>query len=230
MVRLLSFLIELMIYIDEIPAFVMKGMLNDIYEAFMVHIPHNEIENMVDLAIKGSTCSIKKVSINGNFNIKVNYPRRVLNKLANFTQLYLSSRDINLFNKEAIKLLKESYENSLAAHPTHLLTSRNEFEITYQTNGMSHKKTIPISQDWKILEEGQNTSLSNKTVSKLLYLSKDAIPLQHTPYTIRRKQFIEVMQSLPLINYLYSFEHIGSGFTLTGLTQTIFKVFIIMNY
>ena len=196
----------------------------------MVYIPQNEIENMIDLTVKGHTCSVKKVSINGNFNIQVNHPKRTLNRLANFTQLYFSSKEVNLFNKETLKLLKESYDSSLAANPTHLMTSRNEFEITYHTNGTSHKTIVPISQDWKVLEDEGDVPESDKTASKLLQLAKETISLQHTPYTIKRSQFIEIMQGLPLINYLNSFEHIGSDYILTGLTQATFKVHFLILY
>lgn len=210
--------------IAEISSYAMKGLLSSVYEVFMVHIPHNELENMVDLAIKGHTCSVKKVAINGNFNISVNHPRKVLNKLSNFTQLYHNSREIQLFNKDILKLLKETYERSSAAHPNHLMASRNELEIIYHTNGMSHKAVVPIDQDWKIIEDAEDVSQPDAIQSKLLRLSKDIISLQHNPYTVSKKEFIQVMEKMPLINYLYSFEHIGAHSPLPRLKEVSFKV------
>ena len=197
----------------------------------MIYIPHNELENMVDLAIKGHTCSIKKVSINGNFKIKVNYPRSVLNKLSNFIQMQNNCREIQFYNKEILKMLKDAYDRSLAAHPNHLMTSRNEVEITYHTDGMSHKKIIPIDQEWRIIEDSEDIPLSNKIQSKLLYLSKDIIALHHTPYSVTKKEFMEIIQKMPLINYIYSFEQVGGiQETLTGLAETTLKVNLIETF
>ena len=204
---------------DSIPSYVMKSLLDDIYEMFMIYIPQNELENMVDLEIKGHTCSIKKVSISGNFSIKVNYPRSMLNKLSNFTQVYYNCREIHLYNKEVLKLLKEVYEKSLVAHPNHLLTHRNEIEITYHTNGMSHKIVIPVDQNWNIIEDAYDIPLSQSMQSKLLYVSKDIIALQHTPYSISKNEFIRVMQRMPLINYVNSFEQIEAPRVLTTLNE-----------
>jgi len=192
----------------SLPSYVMKSLLDDIYEMFMIYIPLNELENMVDLEIKGHTCSIKKLSISGNFSIKVNYPRSILNKLSNFTQVYYNCRELHLYNPEVLKLLKEVYEKSLVAHPNHLLTQRNEIQITYHTNGISHKTVIPIDQNWNIIDDVYDIPLSQSIQSKLLYVSKDIIALQHTPYSISKNEFIRVMQKMPLINFFNSFEQI----------------------
>lgn len=181
-------------------------------------MPYNELENVLDLTIHGYTSTIKKVVINGNTEKKIDYPRQVLNRLANYIHMTFQMKEIHLYHQEILNLLKDIYETELT---TGKLLNKNKVEITYFTNGMSHKIKLEMDQNWKLIENISEILVSSKTTSLLLNRFQYAIALQNPPTILNKDQFINVMQKIPLINYLSSFENTEFGSSFTALNQSI---------
>ena len=195
-----------LIYVDEIPYHVFRGLACYLYDIFMIYIPFNEMENLVDLSIHGYTSSIKKVVINGHVTGRVEYPKEFLNRLTNFIHLNFQMKELHMYQQEVIDILREMYESKLAG-PEDKLLPKNTIEITYYTNGMTHKLKIDIDKNWKIINDPSDPVNIAKNTSVLLHKYRYVISLQNNPIMLNKSQFIKAVQKLPLINYLCSFEH-----------------------
>ena len=181
-------------------------------------MPYNELENIIDLTVHGYTSTIKKVIINGHTQSKVEYPRQFLNRLANYIHLTFQMKEIHFYHQEILNLLKDIYETELN---TGKLLNRNKVEITYFTNGMSHKMKLEMDQNWKLIENTFDLLTSTKTTSVLLNRFQYVIALQNPPTIFSKANFIKVMQRLPLLNYLSSFENTEFGANLPSLRNNV---------
>jgi hypothetical protein len=192
----------------------------------MIYMPYNEQENLVDLVVHGYTSTIKKVVINGATDTKIEYPRQILNRLANFIHYTYQMKELHLYNQEIINLLKDIYETELT---TGKLLNRNKVEITYFTNGMTHKLKVEMDQNWNLIENTNDILISTKTTSVLLNKFTNVISLQNPPSIMQKERFIQVMQKMPFINYLSSFENTDFGSSFTSLSQGIRYRLVIQN-
>jgi len=224
---------------DEIPYYVLRGVIRFIYEATMVYLPYNELENSIDLVCHGYTSTIKKVVINDNIELGVHdlktddkkssknrgidYLRQRLNRLVNFIHCNYHMKEIHLHQKEVLNYIKTVYENELAGQ----LKDRNKIEITYFTNGMSHKMKIEMDQGWKLIEDVQDIITNSKTTSLLLHKFKNVISLNNPPTIYDRAGFIKVMQRMPMVNYMLATENTELPSTLNQLKKNFrYKIMI----
>lgn len=121
-------------------------------------------------------------------------------------------------------MIKDLYESKIA-RPQEKLLSKNRVDITYYTNDMSHKLRIEMDSHWRILED-KDDHLSPNPVSNLLHKFRYVIDLNSNPITFRKHNFIQIIQRLPLINYLTSFENIVSPSVLTQVKDVKFVVYM----
>lgn len=191
----------------------------------MIHIPSNQVDNMIDLAATGHASCIKQVIINEQIeSAKVEYPRQVLNKISNFVHLNAFSKDIPVQTAEIIKLLRNIYEKEIlpTAEGRRSLQSQNTIDIIYFTDGRNHRLTLYVDQDWKPQEHQSHQH--EQAILRLLDCYRNVLPLT-TPSTLyNREQFIQILQKLPLINYLSSFENSDSTQTYMLLNEIKFTV------
>ncbi len=187
------------------------------------------MENLVDLSIYGYTSSIKKVVINGHVTGRVEYPKEFLNRLTNFVHLNFQMKELHLYQQEVLNILKDIYESKLSG-PEDKLLPKNRIEITYYTNGMTHKLRIDVDQNWRICEDPSDPVNVSKNASVLLHKFRYIISLQNNPIMLNKADFIKAAQKLPLINYLCSFEHTEINNTLTNLKEVKYMVLSNKNY
>lgn len=190
----------------------------------MVYIPYNELENIVDLTTYGNVTAIKKVTLNNYIGPKADQPRQLLNRLSNFTHSTFHTRELHLYNAQILNLLRDFHEREIltADARSHEILN-NKVEITYLTNGMTHKMRLDLDKDWELHDEGEGRK-SIKAGARILSQYKNVVSLQNSPTIFGRNEFIKVMQKLPLLNYLCSLEHTEIANTLTKLNNIKFSV------
>lgn len=175
----------------------LTGVARDLYEIFMIHIPRNQLDNIVEQAVTGSVGSIREVVINGT---KADISRQVLNAIANYLHLYHNTRDINLQSGAILKILG-SVQGVKAK-------SSNNVEISYLTGGRTHRVHIQADQNWKPIASRVS---SNQEVSRLLESYRNVVELSTHHHALSKQQFIQTLQGLPLLNYLISLENLDSS-------------------
>ena len=215
-----------------------KGLTSYLYDVFMIYIPHNQLENMVDLANTGYTSCIKRVVINDYVvEAQGDFPKQILNKLSNYVHLYGNNEDINVQTPEILKLIKQTYDKEVLPSAPNRIMSTNTIAITYFTEGRNHKLTLYVDQNWRLVE-GPSQSMvqsqvhTNKEVAKLFGIYKNVLPLTQTPNVFNKNQFIGILQRLPLLNYLCSMENIESAnifIQLKTIKHTVSISSIIIN-
>jgi len=175
----------------------LTGVARDLYEIFMIHIPRNQLDNIVEQAVTGSVGSIREVIINGT---KADISRQVLNAIANYLHLYHNTRDINLHSGAILKILG-------TAQGVKSQSSKN-VEIVYLAGGKTHRLHIRTDQNWRPIA---SRASSNQEVSRLLESYRDVIELSSHPHALSKEEFVQTLQGLPLLNYLISLENLDSS-------------------
>jgi len=174
----------------------LTGVARDLYEIFLIHIPRNQLDNIVEQAVTGSVSSIREVTING---AKADVSREALNAVSNYLHLYHNTKDINLHSGAILRLLASTQGvKSL---------SSNKVEIVYLTEGRTHRLNLEADQNWK----ATGSNRSGQEVPRLLETYRNVVELNPHPHTLTREQFIRTLQGLPLINYLVSLENLDSS-------------------
>jgi len=191
----------------------------------MVYMPQNELENIVDLVTLGNVPTVKKVVINNRLSVQGDYAKQVLNRVANFIHLNFNTREVHLYSDQVLSILRGVWEKEALTPESSKTLTNNKVEITYYTNGMTHKIKIEADPDWNLIETSSSEARSTVKISnKLLNLYKHVVSLQNIPAIFGRNDFIKFMQKLPLINYLCSLEHTDTTSTLSRLGNVKFSV------
>jgi len=215
---------------NEMAMHTMRGLCAHIYNLFMLYMPYNELENLVDLATTGNLPAIKKVIINDQTSANTDLTKQFLNRLSNYIHLNFNTREIHLYHPQILSLLREYYEKEILTAASTRSLSNNKVEITYITNGMAHKIKIETNSNWEIIGDPKitrGTVNAQPIQPKTLDLYKHVIALQNAPAIYDRPTFIRTMQKLPLLNYLCSLEHSEVSNVLTELGNNIrFTIFM----
>jgi hypothetical protein len=220
---------------NEMPMHTLRGLCAHIYNLFMLYMPYNELENLVDLSTNGNLPAIKKVIINDKTSANTDQTKQFLNRLANYIHLNFNTREIHLYHPQILSLLREYYEKEILTAASTRSFANNKVEITYITNGMAHKIKIETDSNWNIIGDPKitrgtanaNAHAHTQAQPKVLDLYKHVIALQNNPTIFDRNQFIRIMQKLPLLNYLCSLEHSEVSNVLTELGSNIrFTIFM----
>jgi len=188
----------------------------------MIHIPQNQLANMIELACTGNTTCVRQVLINDHiYDRRIEYPRHVLNKIANFVHLYHNSKDIHVESAVIINLLRDVYVKEIKSP----LLEKNIIDIIYYTQGRNHRMSLNIDKNWKILDEQplESTGINQET-GRLLGAYNHVLSLNNPPSVYNKEQFIRIMQKLPLLNYLFSFENLEQAGILVQLRNIKYSV------
>ena len=188
----------------------------------MIHIPQNQLDNMIELACTGNTTCVRQVFINEQIqDRRIDFPKHVLNKLANYVHLYHNSKDIHVESTVILNLLRDVYVKEIKTP----LLEKNTVDIIYYTQGRNHRMTINVDKNWKLLDEQPvvNAELNQET-KRLLGVYNHVLTLNNPPVVYNKNQFVRVMQRLPLLNYLFSFENLEQSNILIQLRNIRFRV------
>lgn len=217
--------------IGELSTYILKGVVIYIYEAFMVHIPQNEVENMVDLAFGDSSCYVRKVVLNGKQKLNVEYPRQMFNRIANYMHIYAGTKELYVPSQGIVKLLKEYYEKEMAVNfqdKSGPVQSRNELKISYFANGLNHQIKLYIDENWKLIEDETQKGLEDSRLYRSHGFNHNTLSLNNAPSLLTKDKFINTLQKLPLLDYLCSLENIGSSNVLESIQEVGFTVITII--
>src|SRR5688572_22414283 len=102
------------------------------YENFMVYIPNNEIDNMIDNIVTKSSTSVLQVLINPDTENSVELPVSCINRLSNYFHLHYFTKDVVIGDVEVLHQLQEFYnaEARKAINPQrYALFKVNKLEI-----------------------------------------------------------------------------------------------------
>lgn len=217
-----------LISIGEISLYTLKGISAYLYDLFMIHISSNQVDNMVDLVATGYLSYIKQVIINENANSsKVEYPKQALNRLSNYIHLYFNTKDIHVNSNEILRLLRNVYEKEvLPTLDRRVVLPKNTIDIIYFTEGRNHKMTLYVDDNWNSIRDPQIVQLEGE-IPRLLGYYKNVLALNTPSPAITKNRFVGVLQRLPLLNYLCSFENhgIAKSFGLLGSLKYTVKYF-----
>ena len=185
----------------------------------------NEIDSLADLAIFGTACYIKKVTLNGKHKIKPDHPTQVLNRLANYMSISSNQREIQFNSKEVIKTLRNVYEKERGVNLQDKLDpkmTKNELTIYYVVNGTSHSFVIYIDNKWNKIEDDKNKEISS--ASDFLKPYDSIISLNNPCMTLNKTDFLKALKKMPLIDYLSSLENTNINATLEMVQNVKFTV------
>jgi len=207
-----------------------KGLAGYLYEVFMIHIPHNQLENIVELATTGSVSCVKQVIINEeNSEAKVEYPKRVLNRISNYIHLYHNTKDVHVQSTAILKLLREIYEKEIlsTAEGRKSVLPQNTIDIIYMTDGRNHRLTLNVDQSWKPIDTYKSQfKASTQETARLLGTYQNVLGLNTPPKVFTKEKFIETLQKLPLLNYLFSLENLEQNITTINLQHIKYTVLL----
>lgn len=109
------------------------------------------------------------------------------------------------------------------------LAAENIIDITYFTDGMTHKLRLVMDQNWQLKNDPSDPLRLTKPISTLLHKFKNVISLNNNPKLFTRQEFINIFQCLPLINYLFSYETIEMFPALPHVEETEIKFIIAVD-
>lgn len=194
----------------------------------MIYIPQNDIDNMIDTLLVGSSTLVNKAIFNGDSENKIVLSASTFNHLANYMHLYFYSKDVYLGDAELLKYLKEVFymEKQSSPNPDAFkVNQRNKFEMHYYTNGMRHKFKVEFDDNWQVLSDSKFSSKNLKLNMRLLYHNKNVVPLNHANVLLNQEQFISIFERLPMLDYLCGFENtIPPQQHLSAKTKIVFEV------
>ena len=207
-----------------------KGLAGYLYEVFMIHIPHNQLENIIELATTGNVSCVKQVVINEEVSeAKVEYPKRVLNRISNYIHLYHNTKDVHVQSSAILKLLREIYEKEIlsTAEGRKSILPQNTIDIIYMTDGRNHRLTLNVDQFWRPIDahKSQDKGItSSHEIARLLGTYQNVLGLNTPPKVFSKEKFIETLQKLPLLNYLFSLENLEHNAATVALDHIKYSV------
>ena len=213
---------------DSVSSYIIKDLIANLYEAFMIYIPQNEVENLGDLIISGHACFVTKVTLNGTHKIKPDFPRQTLNRLINFIHLHSGRKEVCMHSKEVVKILKNTYEKDMSINLLERANAGkqiNELKIYYTSNGLGNVYKLQLTDNWEIVPETPDQiSEINPKSSESLASFQNIISLTNQPKFVKKAEFVNIVKNLPMIDYLCSFDNLGMTEVLDTLKNPRFTV------
>lgn len=218
-------------FLDEINLTTVKGLARDIYQAFMIYLPYNEIDNMIDNLVSGSSSVVLSAVVNPDSEKRVNLPVSCFNRIANYLHLHNFTKDIYVADREVLQYIKRVYYAEVGKlKGDYTLTERNRLEINYLNDGLRHKFKIEFNSQWQYLPELKPSLLANiKPTMRLLLNNRTSLAMNHHDRVLNVHEFVKVFDFLPLIDYLCGFECIKAPQPINQKTEINFSVRISYN-
>ena len=217
------------VVIDEISLNAVKGIARDLYQAFMIYLPYNEIDNMIDNLVTGSSSIVLRAVVNGDTDKKIELSPTGFNRIANNLHLHYFTKDIYVGDIDILQFVKTMYTaevSKLKNASQFALNSRNNLEIHYLNNGMRHQFKIEFSDKWTYISSDSSTMPTKiRSTMKMLYNSKSVLPLNHHDRLLNSQEFVKIFESLPLIDYLCGFECIKAPQEISLKTDMRYMVY-----
>ena len=215
--------------LDEVSVSTAKGIAKFMYDAFMVYIPSNEIDNMIEDIVVGSHSVILHAVINPDSERSVNLPSSVFNRLINYMHQYHSTKDLYLADQEVLQYLKGVYVEMVrkSENPNQIaLYDKNKLEINFTQSGLRHRFKLDFDKDWQIVPDPNDLAPNSlKIGSRMLFNYRYVIPLNPSDCFINEGEFLRVFEFLPMIDYLCAFENIQVPQPISDHTHIFFTVY-----
>ena len=198
-----------------------RNFVGYLFDSLMINIPQREIDNMVNLLLVGNVNTILKAKLIAS-NDKTKYfdITKIIKNLSNFNHIHFNTKDIYLGDTNKLSLLGELLEDYINSQNFNQIFEKSNssvvLTIKYINNGMKHSLKCLIDKNWKILKKivlDQRPELPfqhpnvYKPTEFALYNNENVIPLTNHQTLVNKTNFINLIQSFPLLNYYLSFEN-----------------------
>ncbi|EAR97119.2 hypothetical protein TTHERM_00476560 (macronuclear) [Tetrahymena thermophila SB210] len=200
-----------------------------IYDMFMIYIPDNQIYDMVEYAILGSVNRVVKaeLTVRDNDNIVIDVTKEIIN-MQNQNNLAVKCKDIFLGGSNSLSILKNLLDEKIKNQIEGLNNSQYMLNIKYRVEGILTKFTCLIDKDWKVTKRiilDKRPDLPYKKpddsqpIQQIMHNNENLISLSNQNLKVSKKQFIEIMEKLPILRYLVNFQN--SITQVTNVSKTL---------
>ena len=197
----------------------------------------NQIDNMIDIIVNNETPLIRKIIMNNDLKSKEIFNSRYLNEMASIMHKTHGYKDIPIYGSDILQNLKQCYWKEINNRQDNnfmRLKERNQLDIYFQMNSLRYKYTYHIDHNFNLLSEKfENFADFNDnkgSIVNILKLNCYTIPLTNTNILIGKKKFIDIIQKLPLIEYMASLETSEINQCFVSLKQVKYNVSLFYFY
>ena len=196
----------------------------------------NQIDNMTDSILNNRRPFIRKIILNNDVKSKHIFTSRYINEVASLMHKTHGHKDISLYFSDILQNLKQCYWEKMTKKKQNSnflkLEERNQLDFYFQVNCLRYKYSYYIDQNFNLLSnkfENFPDFYDNKaSIMNILQLNCYTIPLDNTNILIDKKRFIDIIQKLPLIEYMVSLETAKINLCFISLKQVKYNVSIII--
>lgn len=202
-----------------------KSFTSYLYEVFMLSIPHHHVDNIIEFLSGGYVSGILSAKLDYKMQENqekipqtLNFTNALIN-VSNYLHYYYNTKQLFLGDPNKMSLLKEVLENmnedirdiSKALPPNEYF----RLNLKYRQRGMKHKMQFLFDNNWNIVRklvldpEVQELKIQSpekyKLIENLLIQNENVIPLGDLESFLSQQDFLQLMEKLPMMNYLLGF-------------------------
>ena len=201
----------------------------------MVHMFPNQIDNMTDIILNNRRHFIRKIILNNDVKSKQIFTSRYINEIASLMHRTHGNKDISIYLSDILQNLKQCYWEKMTKNKQNSnflrLEERNQLDFYFQVNCLRYKYSYYVDQNFNLLsnkfENFPDFNDNKASIMNILQLNCYTIPLDNTNILIDKKRFIDIIQKLPLIEYMVSLETAKINECFISLKQVKYNVSII---